>query len=127
MAKDDLLQELIVSLKGAESDKHEVPAFTALDTAHAVSQALMMIVNYAQTGEIRRRNFKDLDIQINLKTSQPGSFEFVFEFSNYAPYLIDAYGKGLADASWKLIETVFNRATGVNGGEKLKRLRMTDV
>lgn len=120
MAKDDLLQELIVSLKGAESDKHEVPAFTALDTAHAVSQALMMIVNYAQTGEIRRRNFKDLDIQINLKTSQPGSFEFVFEFSNYAPYLIDAYGKGLADASWKLIETVFNRATGVNGGGEIE-------
>lgn len=120
MASDRTYQELVVSLKGAESDAHEVPAFTALDSAHAISQALMMIVNFAQTGEIRRRNFKDLDVQISLKTSRPGSFEFVFEFSQFAPYLIDAYGKGLADASWKLTKTVFNRATGLGGAPEIE-------
>jgi hypothetical protein len=52
--------------------------------------------------------------------SRPGSFEFVFEFSQIAPYLIDAYGKGLADGSWKLIRTVFNRATGVNGSDEIE-------
>ena len=62
MPEDRAVQELVVSLQGAESDNHEVPAFTALVSAHAVSQALMMVVNFAQTGEIRRRNFKDLDI-----------------------------------------------------------------
>lgn len=107
--------ELVVSLTGGQSDQHDVPAFTALDSAHAISQALMMIVNFSQTGEIRRRNFKDLDLALNLKTTRAGSYEFVFEFSQYAPFLVEAYGSGLANASWKLIETVFNRATGLVG------------
>ncbi|ASM71070.1 MULTISPECIES: hypothetical protein [Roseobacteraceae] len=112
--------ELIVSLTGGQSDGHDVPAFTALDSAHAVSQALMMIVNFAQTGEIRRRNFKDLDTVLNLKVTRPGSYEFVFEFSQFAPYLIEAYGSGLANASWKLVETVFNRATGLLGANEIE-------
>ncbi|WP_154667754.1 DUF7946 domain-containing protein [Leisingera caerulea] len=112
--------ELIVSLTGGQSDQHEVPAFTALDSAHAVSQALMMILNFAQNGEIRRRNFKDLNLSLNLKTTRPGSYEFVFEFSQLAPYLMEAYGSGLANASWKLIETVFKRATGLEGASEIE-------
>ncbi|GEM_PF-4312357 len=112
--------ELVLSLTGEQSDEHEVPAFTALDSAHAVSQALMMIIHFAQTGEIRRRNFKDLDLDLSLKSIRPGSFEFIFEFSQFAPYIIEAYGKGLGNASWKLIETVFNRATGLTGNEEIE-------
>lgn len=117
---EDKFQELVVSLTGGQSDQHEVPAFTALDSAHGVSQALMMIIHYAQTGEIRRRNFKDLDVQLSLKTTREGSYEFVFEFAQYAPYLVEVYGKGLANASWKLVETVFNRATGLNGSAEIE-------
>ena len=112
--------ELVVSLQGEQSDTHEVPAFTALDSAHAISQALMMIVHFSRSGEIRRRNFKDLDLELNLKTTRPGSYEFVFEFSQYAPYLMEAYGSGLANASWKLVETVFKRATGLNGADEIE-------
>lgn len=112
--------ELVVSLTGGQSDEHNVPAFTALDSAHAISQALMMVLYFAQNGEIRRRNFKDLDLVLNLKTTRPGSYEFVFEFSQIAPYLIDAYGSGLANASWKLIETVFKRATGLVGSPEIE-------
>ncbi|WP_323785103.1 hypothetical protein [Thalassovita sp.] len=118
--QDDTQIELVVSLAGGKSDTHQVPAFTALDSAHAMSQALMMIIYFAQTGEIRRRNFKDLDLQLDLKTTRPGSYEFVFEFSQFAPYLIEAYGSGLANASWKLIETVFNRATGLSGSKEIE-------
>jgi hypothetical protein len=107
-------------LQGEESDFHSVPAFTALESAFAISQSLMMIVHFARSGEIRRRNFKDLDLDLNLKTTREGSFEFVFEFSQIAPYIADAYGKGLANASWKLIETVFNRATGLKGAEEIE-------
>lgn len=113
-------RELTVSLQGGQSETHVVPAFTALDSAHALSQALMMVLHFAQTGEIRRRNFKDLDIKLDLKTTKEGSFEFVFEFAQFAPYLAEAYGKGIANASWKLIETVFNRATGLSGSEEIE-------
>lgn len=112
--------ELVMSLTGEMSDNHIVPAFTALDSAHAVSQALMMIVHFAQSGEIRRRNFKDLDLELTLKTTRQGSYEFVFEFSQFAPYLVEVYGKGVANASWKLIETVFNRATGLSGNPEIE-------
>ena len=112
--------ELIVSLRGAEADSHEVPAFTALESAHAISQALMMVVHFSRTGEIRRRNFKDLDVGLNLTTTREGSFEFAFEFSQFAPYLFEVYGKGLANASWKLIETVFNRAIGLSGAKEIE-------
>lgn len=111
---------LTMSLQGGQSDQHEVKAFTALESAHAVSQALLMTLNFAQTGEIRRRNFKDLDLELTLKPTKPGSFEFIFEFSQFAPYLIEAYGSGLANASWKLVETVFNRATGLSGSSEIE-------
>jgi len=112
--------ELIVTLKGGDSDLHYVPAFTALDSAHAISQALMMTIHFAQTGEIRRRNFKDLDTELYLKATRPGSFEFIYDFSQFAPHLIEVYGKGLINASWKLIETVFNRATGLSGDDDIE-------
>lgn len=80
----------------------------------------MMVLYFAQNGEIRRRNFKDLDLVLNLKTTRPGSYEFVFEFSQFAPYLVEAYGSGLANASWKLIETVFKRATGLIGSSEIE-------
>ena len=80
----------------------------------------MMTIHFAQTGEIRRRNFKDLETELKLKATQPGSFEFVFEYSQFAPYLLEAYGSGLANASWKLIETVFKRATGLAGNEEIE-------
>jgi hypothetical protein len=111
---------LTVSLTGGMSDDHVVPAFTSLESAHGLSQALTMVLYFAQTGEIRRRNFKDLDVIVTLKPAQSGSFEFVFEFSQFAPYLMEAYGKGLANASWKLIETVFNRATGLAGSKEIE-------
>ncbi|SLN29451.1 hypothetical protein TRL7639_01194 [Falsiruegeria litorea R37] len=117
---EDKAVELVVSLTGDQSDDHLVPAFTALDSAHAISQALMMVLHYAQNGEIRRRNFKDLDLVLNLRTTRPGSYEFVFEFSQLAPYLMEAYGSGLANASWKLIETVFKRATGLAGAAEIE-------
>ncbi|WP_296425244.1 hypothetical protein, partial [Yoonia sp.] len=107
-------------LRGEDADGHEVPAFTALDSAHGISQALMMVLNFAQTGEIRRRNFKDLNLELNLVATKEGSFEFVFEFAQYAPYLAEAYGKGLANASWKLVETVFKRATGISGADEIE-------
>ncbi|MBN9888343.1 hypothetical protein [Salipiger abyssi] len=112
--------ELTVKLTGGLSETHSVPAFTALDSAHGISQALMMTVHFAQTGEIRRRNFKDLSTRVELKSIQAGSFEFVFVFSQLAPYLVDAYASGLANASWKLIETVFNRATGLSGNSEIE-------
>lgn len=117
---EDKTCELVVSLQGADADNHEVPAFTALDSAHGISQALMMVLNFAQTGEIRRRNFKDLNLDLNLVATREGSFEFVFEFAQFAPYLAEAYGKGLANASWKLVETVFNRATGIGGADEIE-------
>lgn len=114
------VSELVVSLTGGAAEKHSVPAFTALDSAHGVSQALMMVVNFAQTGEIRRRNFKDLDAHVVLKTTQPGSFEFVFEITQLAPYLKDAFGTGISNASWKLVETVFKRAIGMSGDAEVE-------
>lgn len=112
--------ELVVKFDGGDATDHVVPAFTALESAHAVSQVLLMSIHFARTGEIRRRNFKDVETELYLKETRPGSFEFIFDFSQYAPYLLDAYGKGLANASWKLIETVFNRATGLLGNEDLE-------
>jgi len=119
MRKDQTM-ELVVSLNGEDSDQHQVPAFTALDSAHAISQALMMILHYAQTGEIRRRNFKDLEVHLDLKTTRPGSYEFVFELKQFAPFLLEAYGSGLANASWKLIETIFKRSTGISGSKEIE-------
>ncbi|WP_156799376.1 hypothetical protein [Oceanicola granulosus] len=112
--------ELVVKLDGGSADLHYVPAFTALDSAHAISQALMMIIHFAQTGEIRRRNFKDLETEVLLKETRPGSFEFVYDFSEFAPYFVEVYGKGLSNASWKLIETVFKRATGLAGNREIE-------
>ncbi len=109
-----------MSLTGELSEQHRVPAFTGLDSAHGLSQALMMTVHFARSGEIRRRNFKDLDLDVTLEATRPGSFEFVFEFSQFAPYLFEAYGKGAANLSWKLIETVFNRATGLSGNSDIE-------
>ena len=79
-----------------------------------------MTIHFAQTGEIRRRNFKDLDLQLNLTTMRSGSFEFVFEFSQFAPYLVEIYGKGFGNLTWKLVETVFNRATGLDGQKDIE-------
>ena len=120
MTSDPHAIELTVALEGGVAERHEVPAFTSLESAHAISQALMMTIHFAQTGEIRRRNFKDLETELKLKATQPGSFEFVFEYSQFAPYLLEAYGSGLANASWKLIETVFKRATGLAGNEEIE-------
>ena len=110
---------LIVSLKGGLAESGEVPAFTALESMHGLSQAAMMIIHYAQTGEIRRRNFKDLEVDFRLTDTREGSFEFVFEFSQFAPYLVEAYGKGLANASWSLMSSVFKRVIGLSGDEEI--------
>lgn len=112
--------ELVVSLQGGAAENHVVPAFTSLDSAHGISQALMMITHFAQTGEIRRRNFKDLDLHLMLKTSREGSFEFVFELTQIAPYLKEAFGTGIANSSWKLVETVFKRAIGLQGSKEIE-------
>lgn len=113
-------ETLIVSLKGGMAEEGQVPAFTALESAHGLSQALMMVLHFAQSGEIRRRNFKDIDTDVRLVATKEGSFEFVFEFATFAPYLLQAYGELLANGSWQLIKTVFNRAIGLPGESEIE-------
>lgn len=116
----DQTEMLVVSLQGSMADESQVPAFTSLESAHGLSQALMMIIHFAQSGEIRRRNFKDLDVDVRLSGTREGSFEFLFEYSQYAPFLIQAYGEALGNGSWQLIKTVFNRAIGLRGENEIE-------
>ncbi|MFM7654316.1 MAG: hypothetical protein ACKO56_02860 [Paracoccaceae bacterium] len=102
------------------AENGQVPAFTSLESAHGLSQALMMIVHFAQTGEIRRRNFKDLDTDVRLVATKEGSFELLFAFSTYAPFLFQAYGEALGNGSWKLVETVIKRAIGLAGNKEIE-------
>lgn len=111
---------LVVSLSGGLANSGEVPAFTALESMHGLAQAAMMVIYYSQTGEIRRRKFKDLNVDFRLTNTREGSFEFIFEFSQFAPYLIDAYGKGLANASWELMSSVFRRVIGFSAEKRIE-------
>lgn len=114
------LHSLVVSLKGGMADEGVVPAFTSLESAHGLSQALMMIIHFAQSGEIRRRNFKDMDTDVRLVATKEGSFELLFAFSTYAPFLLQAYGEALGNGSWKLVETVIKRAIGLAGNDEIE-------
>lgn len=114
--------KIVFSMKGGMAESGEVPAFASLESLHAFSQALMICLYYAKTGEVRRRRFKELDVDLRLLETKPGSLEVWFNFAEFAPYFLEAYGKGAAQASWSLVRSVFSRAIGLRGDEKIEDL-----
>lgn len=107
------MTQVVVSLRGDVADNGEVPAFTSLESLHGFSQAAMMTLYYAKTGEVRRRGFAELEADLRLVGTRDGSFEFIFEYSEHLPYLARVVGEGMAaSAAWDLVKTVFERATG---------------
>ncbi|WP_284162656.1 hypothetical protein [Frigidibacter sp. SD6-1] len=113
-------QQLVFKLDGGMASDGEVPAFASLESVHGFSQAIMMILHFSETGEIRRRGFKELDTDLRLVATKDGSFDFLFEFKDVVPVFVEAYGKGLANASWELIRTVFSRAIGAAGSPEIE-------
>jgi hypothetical protein len=113
-------QVLVVKLDGDMASDGEVPAFASLESLHGFSQAVMMILHFAETGEIRRRGFKELRTDLRIIATREGSFEFIFEFKDLVPIFVEAYGKGIANASWELIKTVFSRAIGASGSKDIE-------
>ncbi|WP_139212378.1 hypothetical protein [Jannaschia pohangensis] len=59
--------------------------------------------------------------------TREGSFEAIFDFAQFAPYFVEAYGKGAAQASWALIETIISRATGGRGDADIEELEAKGV
>ncbi|WP_131618140.1 hypothetical protein [Roseivivax marinus] len=114
--------QIIFAMKGSLAEENKVPAFASLESLHAFSQAIMICSYYIKTGEVRRRRFKELDIDFRLSETRPGSFEVVFDLSQFAPYFVEAYGKGAAQASWAFIQSVFSRAVGAKDNSAINEL-----
>lgn len=113
-------QKIVVKLDGEMAAGGEVPAFASLESLQGFSQAMMIVLHYAHTGKIRRRRFKELDTDLRLVATREGSFDFVFEFQDLVPFFLEAYGKGMANASWELVKSVFLSAIGAGGSEKIQ-------
>lgn len=115
--------EISVSLRGGIADTGEVPAFASLESLHGFSQAAMMTLYFAKTGEFRRRGFAELEVDLRLVGTREGSFEFLFQFVENFPYLAQIVGEGVAAAAaWDLIKAVFNRATGGRAPQRIEGL-----
>lgn len=118
-----MADELVVKLEGGISDQGEVPAFAALESMEGFSQAVSVILHYAETGEVRRRRIKELDANLRLRATKKGSFEFLFLYPEYAEYMAGLVGNAVAGgATWDLIKRVFLAATGRSGKKDVEDL-----
>lgn len=118
-----MTETLIAKLDGGLARTGMVPAFAALESAEAFSQAVSVIIHYARSGEIRRKRIKDLESDLLLVGTREGSFEFIFQYADQAEHLgVFAANAVAGGVTWDLIKRVFLTATGQLRRERVEEL-----
>lgn len=100
------MAKLILSLTGEAITSGRLQPYTALDSLAGSSQSITMITHFAQTGKVRRRNFKDIAVPVYFVGSRDGSIEIIFEIGEFAGELI------VSGLLFELIKRVYRRCTG---------------
>lgn len=98
---------LIVSFLGGDADRHQIEAFSGLESAAGIARALTLIGHYAATGEVRYRYPFSSDVRFFLDGTEEGSFNWRFKV------IAGTVAVGLAtNAIYDLGKLVLNMAVG---------------
>lgn len=115
--------KLVVSFAGPLPSRGEVAAYTCFESMLAFSQAATMILHFSQTGDIRRRKFAELGVDLRLTATREGSFEFLLDYQDHAKYLASFIGGAVTSGiTWDVIKGSLNRVIGVSSSDTLEKL-----
>lgn len=115
--------ELVVSFRGRLPSRGQVSAYTAFESMLALSQATTMVLHFGDTGTIRRKNFAKLGIDLRLKDTREGSFEFLLEYKSEAAYLAGFVANAAAGGlTWDLMKGAIQRVIGGAGSGAVDQL-----
>jgi hypothetical protein len=121
------MENLIVSFRGRQADRHMLPAYDAAQSIYGISRSLLIVTNYLSEGRVRRKNFDSVKrgYQINLVAQQPGSFEFLFQI--VADPAVHAIGHAVAakvagDFTVAFIKSVFRMCVGKSADKEIEAL-----
>lgn len=72
-----------------------------------------MIIHFGQTGNIHRKKFADLEVDLRLQDTREGSFEFLLDYSAQASFVAGFVANAATDGlTWDLMKGAFSRVVG---------------
>lgn len=101
---------LKIKFSGGEADNNRLEAYDGLKSVDGLIRVARIATHYAATNEVRMRAPYTETLSMQLVTSQPGSFEMLFE--NVAKSLDSNSAQRVKAVSSSLIDRLLKRGTG---------------